>query len=274
MWRDLQCRFRHDRSDVRRAPRTHGEIILERFIVYLPRWFRWTLLVVLAALVVGFTAAFFFGINRPGFKDWLPASVSVVQIALTALAYVLLVFFTESAQSPVVLQRRTQQVLTALLPQALERICDVQGEPVRVRVGPSSGIVGRDYTLETPNTRVRVWVGLNVHRVIVVLFCRRPDRPDDDDGIRERLAKAFEDTTRGAQAIGYDAPHVQVEQVGECRFASIWLTWDIGSEEDFLTHAPSQLFFAQDTALMVQSFLRTAQRRGLVLDTELVPMPL
>ena len=246
---------------------------MERFVVYLPRWLRWALLLSLAALVVGFSVVFFIGINRPGFRDWLPASVSVVQIALTALAYVLLVFFTESGQSPVALQRRTERVLAGLLPKTLERITDVEGEPVMVEVGQPSGVIGRDYRLHSSHTQVRLWVGLNVHRVIVIVFCQRPPQLDDI-GFVTLLQESFHDTINGARAIGYDEPHFQVENINGHDFASIWLTWDVGTAQDFLTHSPSQLFFAQDVAMMVQSFLRTAQRRKLQLSTPLIPMPL
>lgn len=246
---------------------------MERFVVYLPRWLRWALLLSLAALVIGFSVVFFFGINRPGFKDWLPASVSVVQIALTALAYVLLVFFTESGQNPAALQRRTQHVLTGLLPQTLARITDVEGEPVVVEVGQPSGVIGRDYTLRSSHAELRMWLGLNVHRVIVIVFCERPPELDDTSFVK-RLQESFHDTIKGAMAIGYDEPHFQVENIDGHDFASIWLTWDVGTEQDFLTHSPSQLFFAQDIAMMVQSFLRTAQRRKLRLSTPITPMPL
>lgn len=74
--------------------------------------------------------------------------------------------------------------------------------------------------------------------------------------------------------MGYDEEHVQIAHIDDCDFASIWMTWMVSTDEDFLTHSPSQLFFAQDTALMVQSFLRTAQRHGLHLSTPLTPMPL
>jgi hypothetical protein len=246
---------------------------MDRFVVYLPRWLRWALLLALAALVAGFSVVFFVGINRPGFRDWLPASVSVVQIALTALAYVLLVFFTESGQSPAALIRRTQSVLTGLLPATLARITDVEGEPMMVEVGPPSGVTGRDYRLHSSHAEMRLWLGLNVHRVIVIVFCQRPAGLDDAAFVA-RLQTSFHDTIKGARAIGYDEPHFQVENIDGHDFASIWLTWDIGIEQDFLTHSPSQLFFAQDVALMVQSFLRTAQRRQLHLATALTPMPL
>jgi hypothetical protein len=246
---------------------------MERFVVYLPRWLRWALLLALAALVIGFSLTFFIGINRPGFRDWLPASVSVVQIALTALAYVLLVFFTESGQSPAALMRRTQQVLTRLLPDTLARITDIQGEAMQVDVGLPSGVTGRDYRLHSSHAELRFWLGLNVHRVIVILFCARPAGLDDDS-FAQRLKSDFHDTIQGARAIGYDEPHFQVENLDGHDFASIWLTWDIGVAQDFLTHSPSQLFFAQDVALMLQSFLRTAQRRKLRLATAVTPMPL
>ncbi len=144
---------------------------------------------------------------------------------------------------------------------------------MRVTVGEASGVIGRDYVLQTSHTRLRVWVGLNVHRVIVILFCARPDGLDDE-AFCERLQTAFADTIMGARAIGYDKEHIQIETIDGCDFASIWLTWDVGTENDFLTHSPSQLFFAQDVTLMVQSFLRTAQRRELQLSVPFTPMPL
>lgn len=251
---------------------------MDRFAVYIPAWLRWTLLASLAVIVAGFTITFFVGIARPHYTNWLPASVSIVQIALTALAYLLVVFFTASAQSPASLQRRTERVLTDLLPQALARITDSRGGRVEVAVGPSSGVIGHDYTLRSANTELRVWVGLNVHRAIVILFCARPEGLDDRT-FAQRLEQDFAETVKGAVAIGYDPPHYQPEIRDGLAFASIWLTWNIkrsaeNPDADFLTHSPSQLFFAQDVALMVQSFLRTAERRGLRLSTPLVPMPL
>jgi len=251
---------------------------MDRFAVYIPGWLRWTLLAALAAIVAGFTVTFFVGIARPQYTNWLPASVSIVQIALTAMAYLLVVFFTVSAQSPATLQRRSEKVLTELLPQALAHITDTHGEQVKVAVGPASGVIGHDYTLRSANAELRAWVGLNVHRAIVILFCARPEGLDDG-AFTQLLEKSFSDTIKGALAIGYDPAHFQLESRDGRAFASIWLTWNIkrsaeNAEADFLTHSPSQLFFAQDVAMMVQSFLRTAERRGLRLSTPLVPMPL
>lgn len=246
---------------------------MDRFVVYLPRWLRWALLVALALLVAGFATAFFVGINRPGFRDWLPASVSVIQIALTALAYVLLVFFTESGQNPVALERRTEHVLTHLLPHALARITDAQGRAVEVATGARSGVIGHDYTLHAKDGDLRTWIGLNVHRAIVILFCAWPDDMEKA-AFLQRVQETFDATIKGAQAVGYGPPNFQAEHLDGCRFASIWLTWNIDTQEDFLTHSPTQLFFVQDVALMLQSFLRTAHRSGMALSTPLTPMPL
>lgn len=248
---------------------------MQRFVVHIPRWLRWSLLAVLALLVVGFSAGFFLGVGRPEYRDWMQPSVSIVQIALTGLAYVTLLFFTESGQSPRALQARSDAVLTRLLPDGFARITDTQGVPVTVAVGAGSGIVGRAFNLETPNTRLRLWVGLNVHRAIVAYFCELPD-DETEDAFRDRLRRVFANTINGACAVGYDEPNIQIEQIDGYRFASIWLTWDIAGDgkEDFLTHPPTQLFFAQDVALMTQSFLRTAQRHGIRMATPIEPMPL
>ncbi len=244
-----------------------------RLIVHLPRWLRWGLLFVLALLVVGFSVSIFIGVGRPDFANWLPPSVSIVQIALTALAYIVLLFFTESSQGVDALQRQSDKVLTRLLPDCLGRISDHQGAQVAVQVGEPSGVVGRAYDLVSANARVRMWVGLNVHRVIVAYFCELP-YPEDEARSVERLQSAFAPTIAGARAVGYGQPTIQLEQIGGHRFASLWLTWNLDSRDDFLTHTPSQLFFAQDVALMTQSFLRTGQRHGIVLATPFEPMPL
>lgn len=244
-----------------------------RLIVHLPRWLRWGLLAVLTLLVVGFSASIFVGVGRPDFASWLPPSVSIVQIALTALAYVVLLFFTESSQGVGSLQKQSDKVLTTLLPDCLQRISDHQGERVSVQVGEPSGVVGRAYDLATSNTRVRMWIGLNVHRVIVAYFCELPF-PDDEAGSLDRLRTVFGGTISGARAVGYAEANVQPEEIDGHRFASIWLTWNQVTRDDFLTHTPSQLFFAQDVALMTQSFLRTGQRHGIELATPFEPMPL
>ncbi|MDE2085305.1 MAG: 2-amino-4-hydroxy-6-hydroxymethyldihydropteridine diphosphokinase, partial [Xanthomonadaceae bacterium] len=199
MLRDARIRIK--RNGLPRGSHMNGNT--DRLTAYLPRWLRWALMFVLGSLVAGFSVAFFLGINQPGFKDWLPASVSVVQIALTALAYVLLLFFTESGQNPAALDRRTEQVLTSLLPKTLARITDVQGQQVLVTVGPRSGVVGRDYTLRSTNTEMRFWIGLNVHRVIVILYALRPENVSGKD-FKEKLETSFSGTVTGARRVGYD----------------------------------------------------------------------
>jgi hypothetical protein len=249
---------------------------MDRFAAYIPRWLRWGLLIVLGGLVLGFSVTFFVSVNHPDFRNWSSAAVSVVPIALTAFASVLVVFVTESSQSPRVLQRKARHIQTVLMPEVFARITDDDGAPVEVSVGAPSGVVGYDYTLRSANAALRMWVGLNVHRVIVIVFCARPDGVDDDV-FMEDLKKIFHDTTKGAQAIGYDEPHYQRAEKNGRRFVSVWQTWDIrkgGTGEDFLTHYTSQLFFAQDVALMAQSVLRTGQRHGVTMTMPFAPHPL
>lgn len=255
---------------------------MQKLIVYVPRWLRWGLLAFLLTLAASFTAMFFLGMTRTDYGSWIQPSVSIVQIALTGLAYVALLFLTDSGQSPESLQVRADRVMTKLLPQCFERITDTQGNRVRVYVGSPSGVVGRAYDLHTDNTRLRLWVGLNVHRVIVAYFCELPDQISGDE-FCTRLLSVFGPTLGGAEAVGYSKPTVQLESIDGYRFASLWLTWNLADQqagrshpggEDFLTHGPIQLFLAQDIALMTQSFLRTAQRQGLKLVTAIEPMPL
>lgn len=249
---------------------------MQKLVVHIPRWLRWGLFGFLLILAVGFSALFFLGMGRNDYGSWIQPSVSIVQIAMTGLAYVTLLFFTESSQSASVLKAKSDAVLTKLLPECFNRITDINHCRVRTHVGAPSGVVGRSFDLYTDDTRVRLWVGLNVHRVIVIYFCELPSQ-DAGAEFREQLLSVFAPTINGALAVGYKGPSIQFETVKGHRLASLWLTWnlaDANSHDDFLTHTPTQLFFAQDVALMTQSFLRTAQRQGIRLATPIEPMPL
>lgn len=254
---------------------------LTRLVVHIPRWLRWSLLVLMTAITLGFAASFFIGISRPGSGEWMPAAVSIVQIALTAIAYIVLIFFTESARSPQALQARSRKVLVDLLPQTLARITDMDGRTIEVAVDPKpTGVVGHVYRLSLAGAGqplLKFWVGLNVRRTVVSYACSWP-RDEPEDAFRARLEEIFSATFAGARTVGYDPAHYQLVDgdaaAGGERYASIWLTWNMGPDSDFLTSAANQLFYAQDIAMMTQSVLRTAQRNRLVMSTGRDPNPL
>jgi hypothetical protein len=251
---------------------------MNRFVIHVPRWLRWGLLVVLSLLVVSFTTVFFMGIGRADYGSWVQPAVSVVQIALAALAYITLLFFTESAQSPAALRRTADHLLVRQLPDALGRIADHRGQLARVEVGARSGIVGHAYHLHFPDAAMRFWVGLNVNRLIFAVFIAPPG-DEAEEAFEARVRRVFRPTLEGAREVGYGEPKLQFATHEGVRLLSLWLTWDLSAkashaEQDFLTHAPMQLFLVQDLALMVQSFVRTAQREGVQLSTPIEPMPL
>jgi hypothetical protein len=73
--------------------------------------------------------------------------------------------------------------------------------------------------------------------------------------------------------LGYDIYYEQSEVEGE-RFVSIWTT--VSADDDMIVDPKRKLFWAQDVAMMTQSFLRTALRRSDVIDVSLPfdPRPL
>lgn len=213
----------------------------------------------------------------------LPA-VSVVQISLAALAYVTLLFFTESAQSAETLRHTSDHILARLIPESLARITDHRGRSFHVEVEPPSGVVGRAYRLATDAVEMRFWIGLNVSRAILCIFIA-PKLGVEENAFKVEVQRVFATTLNGAKSVGYSDPSLEFENIpaddGNERVLTLWLSWDLlqqtgeggAHREDFLTDAPMQLFFAQDVALMVQSFVRASERHGIHLTTRLSPTP-
>lgn len=246
-------------------------------IVFLPRWARFAVMMVLGTLAVSSCLAgiafFFF----PAYHEKITPTLSIAQTAAGAFAVVLFVLFAERQLSTDKLLDRTDLFLEKQMTEALRKIEIPQlkrGHTVNVNVleraatvhGGRKDIFGANYEIWLDNFRMRMWIGINVRKLSVIYFVK-VNGPEDEAILREKLKFTF---SGGAQ-LGYETNFQYVELEDE-KIVSIWSS--VMADKAILGNPAEQLFWIQDVAMLTQSLLRTAVRERFNLYTSTEPGPL
>jgi hypothetical protein len=246
-------------------------------VIYLPRWARIAVMAVLGLLAVSACCAamgFFF---IPAYQEKITAALSIAQTAAGAFAVVLFVLFAERQLNTDKLHQKTGIFLEQQVPNTLAKIEIPQlrpGHTVNVQVlerartvhGGRKDIFGANYDLSMDDFRMRMWIGINVKRLSVIYFAAVGDASE-----LEQLEKSFYFTFAGAAKLGYETNFQYVEFEGE-KLVSIWTT--VMADNVILGNPAEQLFWVQDLAMMTQSFIRTAVRDKIQINTKTEPGPL
>ncbi len=209
----------------------------------------------------------------PKYADWILLSMSVVQITLAGFAGGLVLFFSEREVGTDVLQQKTDQFLNELLPSVLAKISpsyDQRHIGSRVTKLGRSDIFGAAYELSCGTQKMKLWVGLNVSRIIVVYWID-VDKSTDQSKVIIDLQKAFFFTFEGANKVGFSTNFEPARSPTNKPIVSIWS--NIKLEQNLLLQPSDRLFWMQDIAMMTESFWRTAIRNKVQLSLE-EPSPL
>lgn len=241
-------------------------------ILYLPLWVKVvTVAALLVCLTVSITISIAF-IGVPQHTDWILVSMALAQLSATALLISLTVIFGEREANIDILKTKTDQFLTQHAPKVLKRIEDNDGDNPEIDISAPNNIFGVNYILKTSGAQMKMWLGLNVDRVIVIYFIK---------GISVEEAKnIYKYTFGGAETVGYNINYetTMLPKNNE-EIISIWCTWPkIQNADnlatDLLNHPEKKLFIIQDIAMMTQSFMRTSQRAKVNIFTDGNPGPL
>lgn len=232
------------------------------------------MLLVLAVLLVSTYVAYSYtGVD--GKTDWIITALMCAQSAMLVFSIWVVVMFSERGVSIEQLRKKSDIFLVKVLPDALAKISDPEaGVPAcAVSVGVESDIFGRNYCLSTNGKSVlNLWVGLNVHRLFCIYFVKCTDEKADD--FVKKLKQIYAFTFGGAEKVGFTANYepaaISIGEESE-RIISIWLTVEV--EREFLTSPNLKLFWAQDIAMMTESFIRTSRRNNISF-AETAPLPL
>jgi hypothetical protein len=246
--------------------------------IHVPQRVRTIALVLLGlvlASTIAMTAFYVYADNpkEPKYADWILLSMSVMQIALAGLAGALVLFYTEREVGTDVLQEKTNQFLDRLLPSVLAKISPSYGHRhvgSRVTKLGRSDIFGAAYELISGAEKIKLWVGLNVSRIIVIYWVDTSSSNEENQSALE-LEKTFQFTFGGAKKVGFSTYFEPAKSPNGKSIISIWS--NIKLEQNLLLQPSDRLFWMQDIAMMTESFWRTAIRNKVQLSLE-EPSPL
>ena len=246
-------------------------------IIFLPRWARLSIAIVLGVLAVSAAGTAVTLLFFPNATEYVTPVMSISQSAAGGFALVLIVLFSERQLSTDRLYKRTDQFLDTLLVESMRRIevpqakknttmqVDIVARDQNV-YGGRKDIFGSSYQLTLNDFKAKMWVGINVKRLSVIYFIKI----DADHSIDE-LKRIFNFTLGGAEKVGYHTNMEPVEIDGE-KLISIWST--VFADKAILVDPSEQLFWVQDIAMMTQSICRTALRNGIDIFPNAEPGPL
>jgi len=232
----------------------------------LPLWVR--LMVFLVALGVLGIAAFFFlkGIAMPpSDPDWFDLSAKI--FAATFLPFLAVAYLAFAETGVGALQRKTCQMLTKTIPDALRSVAGSDGDP-NDGFDPTSFLrcqVHCSHHGKSPLARYRVTVNrgvehailrcvisINVGKAIVVVFVPALDSSDV-----EMPDEMFCETFAGAVQEGYEIDQYKALIVAEGKnYFKVVARKPL--QQDFLWDPGQQLHYAQDLSAYLFSFLNEA----------------
>jgi hypothetical protein len=249
-----------------------------RGFIHVPKPIRVAALLLLGAVLVSaiFMTVYYVNLDNPKdpkYADWILLGMSLIHMSLAGFALALLLFYTEREVSTDILQQKTDIFLDKLLPSVLGKVSpsyQLRHTGSQVLKMGRSDIFGAAYELTCLNNKIKLWVGLNVSRIIVVYWVNTPKLANGSD-TKKHLEDVFQFTFSGAKKVGFSTNFELFTSPSGAELYSIWSS--IKLEQNLLLQPSERLFWMQDIAMMTESFWRTAIRNNIVISAE-EPSPL
>jgi hypothetical protein len=240
-----------------------------RQFIYLPTWVKGTILVAATLLFGMAVVAVITAISVHTGGEFVVFFISVGQSAALVLIFFLIASFSRRDANVTHLHVLVDEFLRVYIASALARVSipEMNLQTFEVKDEGRKDIFGRLLKMTNGDYGFKLWVGLNVRKLFVIYFVPLTESL----GLAE-LKQIYHYTFGGAENSGY-ACNFEEAQVAGQRVASIWLTAKV--DDDLLSNPQEKLFWAQDVAMMTESFLRTAFRNKVDLTLKSIsPGPL
>ena len=245
--------------------------------LHAPAWVKLIslLLLVAAFMLAAWVVVQYMDKNR---HDWILVAISLAQIALTGIVFLLIYFFSERDHSTASLRKMSDKFISEEVKRSLEKIelHFANSQCPQVEVDKNwTGIFGKTIQIRSGDYLAYLWVGINVNKIWCIYTFEDFTNGQDPSGVH--LRNKLKATLDGAEQTGY---HVNItylcpsEQNKKNGAFSVWATIADKDHPHMLSNAHRRLFFANDIAMMTHSMLNTAYREHVFPSLEHRPKPL
>lgn len=258
-----------------------------RHYTYLPTWAKGAVLAAATLLLLLAAVMIYRNLGRDEAGDDILFYLSLAQTGALALIFAVILLFSTRDANVRDLRRLADQFLSNYVADALQRVSvpALGIDSFQVRDLGSKDIYGRVLEMHSGTFACRLWVGHNVKR-LAVIYCVPLDyraaaadagpgaakaAEDAEAAAVEKVRRAFAHTFMGADDADYGVSFEKATVDGK-PFMSIWASAKTSAE--LLYNPREKLYWAQDIAMMTESFLRSAHRAGISLADCPEPGPL
>lgn len=228
----------------------------------------WVKIISLLLLVAAFLLSGWVVVNYidTGRHDWVLVAISLAQIAITGIVFLMVYFFSERDYSVQSLRKMSEKFIAVEVKGSLERIelqFDANRNPI-VEVSEGwCGILGKNIKIHLDDYVAYLWIGINVNKIWCIYSFQ--DFQDGTDKSGEKLREKLRTSIEGSEQTGYNVNITYVEPDEECGNGaySLWATVTDKEHPYMLSSAHRRLFYANDIAMMTHSILNTAYRENI-----------
>jgi hypothetical protein len=253
-----------------------GALFDSKQFAYLPYWGKQAVLVSFFFLAAVSGALVVYSLITDQGGEYLVLFISICQTAIFGLVFSFFIMLSRQDNNRKLLIQSQNIFYDPYLKESLSDVSipalGIEGFDV---TSTPRDIFGRDITMkakhstisEFKNATFRIWVGLNVHKFIVIYFV-----PKKNGLTLEKIREIFKHSFSGLEDAGYNL-NFEEAKIDEEELVSIWHS--VKADKDFLMDPGQKLYWAQDIAMGTESFLRTAVRAGIpIFNVKASPAPL
>lgn len=258
-------------------------MIDSRSVLNLPKTIKIILALIIIVILFGsISLTLFIVSNYEEANDWLLISLAITQSSMTLFFLGTILLFGELGFKESSVEKKTDLFLESTLPKQLKKIKHTKNDTTSIQVLSDIDIFGRGYRLSIDSKDYLLWFGLNVKRLFSIYFVvvdtennhfktNTNYNSSATDYVKWLQEDVFKFTFGGAIKVGYSV-NFELVKVDSVDLVSIWCTNNC--EKDFLFSSSEKLFWAQDLAMMTESFIRTSLRKNIKISHKIQPAPL
>lgn len=250
-----------------------------KHFIFIPSWVKILAVISLIATILALSFVIYAAYQNNMKPEWGTAALSGLNLSVTGLLVLVIVFFAERQSSPERVSAGIQHFLTHLVPSAFKKLDPSYVEHIqtdgsqtkfeklssqsRVMIQYCSPNIGASYWVTAFERTIQVYVQLNVRELVAVYKVACPTS-DDESRIRDIVKPIFRTQTdsRGMRCFN----RVMKDDSDQLEYLKFYMIKNLG--ENFNVNNAEKIYWANEVMLACRSIITYCKRNGVAISYE------